>query len=146
MSAGDSGGPLLDMSGRVIGINSRITRNLATNMHVPIDVFRASWDRFVAGEVLGGSRTRRRVAYLGVRHESHPRGARIVEVIPNSAAQRAGLRAGDVITVFAGRRVANGNRLADLVRRQAPGRKVKIEVRRGEERLDLEATLGRTGG
>ncbi len=48
--AGDSGGPLFDLNGRVVGINSRIGGSTEMNYHVPIDVFRDTWDRLVAGD------------------------------------------------------------------------------------------------
>jgi len=52
---GDSGGPLFDMQGRVIGIHSRIGNKLITeNIHVPIDTFHQTWDRLVKGEAWGG--------------------------------------------------------------------------------------------
>jgi serine protease Do len=48
--AGDSGGPLFDLEGKVIGINSRIATLTTMNFHVPVDVYRESWDRLVKGE------------------------------------------------------------------------------------------------
>jgi len=47
---GDSGGPLFDMHGRVIGINSRIGQTLTSNMHVPVDTFRDTWGRLAQGD------------------------------------------------------------------------------------------------
>ena len=52
---GDSGGPLFDMNGKVVGIHSRIgDKAITDNIHVPIDAFRASWKRLLAGEQWGG--------------------------------------------------------------------------------------------
>ena len=52
---GDSGGPLFDMNGKVVGIHSRIgDKAISDNIHVPIDAFRASWDRLKSGEHWGG--------------------------------------------------------------------------------------------
>ncbi len=51
MVAGDSGGPLLDLEGKVIGIHSRIAGSAVMNFHVPIETFHTSWDRLVKGEV-----------------------------------------------------------------------------------------------
>jgi hypothetical protein len=51
---GDSGGPLFDMSGRVIGIHSRIGGTMTTNIDVPIDTYRLTWDRLARGESWGG--------------------------------------------------------------------------------------------
>ena len=51
---GDSGGPLFDMHGRVIGINSRIGQQLTANLHVPVNPFRDHWEKIAASEVWGG--------------------------------------------------------------------------------------------
>jgi serine protease Do len=51
---GDSGGPLFDMQGRLIGINSRIGSVITENVHVPIDTFQETWDRLALGESWGG--------------------------------------------------------------------------------------------
>ena len=48
--AGDSGGPLFDLEGKIIGINSRIASSTSVNFHVPIDVYHDCWDRLVKGE------------------------------------------------------------------------------------------------
>ena len=50
---GDSGGPVFDLDGRLIGINSRIGMTLTTNVHVPIDTFEETWDRLAKGEEWG---------------------------------------------------------------------------------------------
>lgn len=58
MSAGDSGGPLFDLNGRVIGLNKSITGNLTTNNHAPIDTLRDAWDDLVAGDRVDARRGR----------------------------------------------------------------------------------------
>ncbi len=50
---GDSGGPLFDLNGRLIGIHSRIGTETVDNMHVPIDVYRTHWDRMAASQAWG---------------------------------------------------------------------------------------------
>jgi len=54
MQSGDSGGPVIDLAGRVVGINSRITSDLNTNIHVQIDAFREHWEQLLAGERIRG--------------------------------------------------------------------------------------------
>jgi serine protease Do len=51
---GDSGGPLFDLAGRVVGIHSRIGSQLTSNMHVPVDTYHTTWDRLIAGDSWGG--------------------------------------------------------------------------------------------
>ncbi len=51
---GDSGGPLFDMNGRLVGIHSRIGNQIAQNMHVPIDPYRRDWERLAKAEKFGG--------------------------------------------------------------------------------------------
>ena len=53
---GDSGGPLFDLDGNVVGIHSRIGLTLAQNIHVPTELFKNQWDKLVAGEVFGERR------------------------------------------------------------------------------------------
>ena len=72
-----------------------------------------------------------------------PPGAHIAAVIPGSPAERAGLEAGDVIVSFAGASVASLEELAALLRAQSEGSEVEIVVRRGGERIELRAVLGR---
>src|SRR5436309_2766730 len=50
---GSSGGPLFDLDGKVIGIHSRIGGTISTNIHVPVDTYRDTWDRLAKSEVLG---------------------------------------------------------------------------------------------
>jgi len=56
VSGGDSGGPLFDLEGKVIGIHSNISMEVVENRHVPIDVFHDDWDRLKKGEVWGNSK------------------------------------------------------------------------------------------
>ena len=84
---GDSGGPLFDLAGKVIGIHSQINPLfLELNMHVPVDKFRTDWDRLLRGDAIG----RRTDAVLGITY-SEGKGAKIEKIAEGSAAEKADL-------------------------------------------------------
>jgi serine protease Do len=134
---GDSGGPLFDMSGRVIGIHSRIGRPIELNYHVAIDAFHATWDALAAGK-----EWRPAVAMLGVRTEPDTLGARVVEIAPDSGAARSPLLPGDVIRRLDEEDVADPESLGTLIRRKKPDQTIRLRIVRGAEELEIEATLG----
>ncbi len=142
---GDSGGPLCDMQGRVIGIHSRIGGPITMNLHVPIGPFRESWDRLLAGDAWGtlpGSRPVITGAAIGVRADPSATDARIGSVEPGMPAAKAGIQAGDVILKFDGEPVPDFATLAKLVRAHEPGDQVLVELRRGDEMIQLKITIG----
>jgi len=138
---GDSGGPLFDMEGHVIGINSRIAGPLTANMHVPVSAFKESWDRLTKGEAWGHLPGHE--PYLGVSGKLEAQGAEIASVKSNSPAERGGLKIGDVVLKFDGRDIAKFEDLVAAVAECQPNESVKIQLRRGEEKLDLRFRLGK---
>jgi serine protease Do len=141
---GDSGGPLFDMRGRVIGINSRIGRSTTWNFHVPITAYAADWDKLVAGRDWGGSPPAGS-AFLGLSGDDHPDGCKVTGVGEGLPAEKAGIRNGDVILKFDGRAIENFDGLAAAVRARKPGDSVEIELRRDGERLTVTVELARRG-
>src|SRR5262249_28543431 len=131
---GDSGGPLFDMEGRVIGIHSRIGMMITANIHVPVDTYRETWDRLVASEVwgnrIGGGGGRRRgqdsakPGYLGVRGSEESDRAVISEVVPESPAEKAGVKVGDVILKFNDQPIREFQDLVEQVGKKKSGDEV----------------------
>lgn len=132
---GDSGGPLFDIQGRLIGIHSNIGFSLSQNNHVPIAVFHENWDRLKAGERYGGQEEGGLLAnperpMIGAELEDVPGdpGVRIREVFPRSPAAKAGLKPGH--TVLKAGDVAVGNRealIAEIAKRK-PGDDLPLTV------------------
>lgn len=142
---GDSGGPLFDMKGRVIGIHSRIGGAITANIHVPVDTYRDTFDRLVAAEVwgsrlFGGNASD---AYLGIQMDPESKECKIQSVLAKSPAEKAGLKADDMIVKFDGRDIASRDEFLKLLQRKAPGNTVSLDVLRGEERLQLRVVLGK---
>jgi serine protease Do len=140
---GDYGGPLFDMDGRVIGVNSRIAEQLYNNMHVPVDVYheRATWDRMVAGEVWGHLPGQN--PWLGARGDPESKEAKIGGVTPGSPAERQGLRVGDVILAVDGKPVADYAALMRAIEEHSPNESVLLKLRRGDEVSEFHVRLGK---
>ena len=136
VNPGNSGGPLLDGRGRVIGVIAQ-SRGDGLSFAVPIDTLRR-----IARELERRGSVRR--AYLGVSTSDPERGAGalVVETVRGGPAAEAGLRDGDVILSIDGRRVRDSDDVADAVEEQRPGRRVEIEYRRGSVTRSLEVKLG----
>jgi len=134
---GDSGGPLFDMQGRVIGIHSRINGPLTMNIHVPVDTYHTTWDRLAKGEVWGGE------PYIGVSIDPDAKECRILEVSPNSPASKAGIRVNDVLLMFDGARINTFGELRNVLLRKRPGLEVPLSIMREGETLTFKVRLGK---
>jgi serine protease Do len=143
---GDSGGPLFDLDGKVIGIHSRIGNSITDNVHVPVDAYRDGWDRMVKAEVWGVSSQNPNGAYMGVQTDPDNKECLIVGVGKDTPAEKAGFKAQDVVTRFDGKKIRNADELIEAVKQKKPGDEVSVEVRRGDEFMTLKVTLAKRGG
>ncbi len=143
---GDSGGPLFNMRGQVMGIHSRIGRRITDNFHVPISTYHNTWDRLVAGESWGGPLGSDEVAdsrpLLGVTGRRGGSECKLTEVFPGMPAHRAGLKVGDIVKEFNGEPVNTFDDLVRMVYGLEPRNEVKIRVLRGDETMDVKLRLG----
>ena len=134
---GDSGGPLFDMNGRLIGIHSRVGASLEENMHVPLREFQEHWVALSDGEFIGegpfATRSNPAAPFLeGVELEDteEKEGVSVKAVEPNSLADNAGLQEGDLITGFDGEEVADLEALGALLENVEEGDLVLLGVLR----------------
>ncbi len=135
---GDSGGPLFDLNGKLVGIHSKIGVFLEYNMHVPIDAFRPDWDQLAEGAVLG-----KPPVELGATLDSNKVAPTVIAVTEGSAAAKAELAEGDVIVKFNGDRVLTRTDLKAMLMECRPGQTVTLVVSRDEEELKLKLTFPR---
>ncbi len=143
---GDSGGPLFDLDGKLVGIHSSIGGPLTINRHVGIDNFRTDWDRLLKGEVWGelvlGEADPDRPVIGAQLDEDSTDGVKVVDVVAEGPAAKAGVEKGDVITRFGGEPVKNYLSFIRLVSRRGAGDDVALTVRRGEkDERDLKIQL-----
>jgi putative serine protease PepD len=133
INSGNSGGPLLNADGEVIGVNSQ-SRGEGLGFAVPVDIVKDVIPKLRRdGEV--------RRAYLGVSTTDARRGALVEEITDAGPADNAGVRRGDVIAELGGRPIRSPGDVARTVGRQQPGNGVEIVVVRGERRITLRAEL-----
>ena len=142
LTGGDSGGPLFDMDGNVIGIHSSIGGTITQNNHVPIKAFRDGWDRMLAGENWGERRRASR-AVMGVMidRRDDSKGVRINRVIPDSPSSAAGLKDRDLIVRFDGKATEDYESFYRLLSRKKPGDEVEVVVRRSDEEITAKLKL-----
>jgi serine protease Do len=144
LTAGDSGGPLFDMHGRVIGIHSRISESTAENYHVPIRSYWTTWERLVRGDNWGAERPSR--AWVGVGGADHPEGCLVESVAEDGPASKAGLSVGDIVRTVNGRPVRGFDDFRRLIAETAPGDKIEFEVQRDGESRSLIVEVGSRRG
>jgi serine protease Do len=136
---GDSGGPLYDMSGRVIGINSRIKESTNDNFHIPANIWRRDWDRLTAGKVFQSG------TGLGVSGEPVSEGLRITNIRKGEPADISGLKPGDILVTFETQRVSTLDELVRLLNQERPGKQATLEILRSGKTaaVVVELSLGR---
>jgi serine protease Do len=150
VNPGNSGGPLFDASGNVVGINSQIYSRTGgyqgVSFAIPIDVALKVKDQIVTTGKVAHARLGVAVQELNQTLADsfglkQPEGALVSSVTPNSAAAKAGIQSGDVILKYNGQAIVRSGDLPALVGVAKPGDKANIEVWRDGKKRELSTTL-----
>ncbi|PZU49024.1 MAG: protease [Sphingomonas sp.] len=151
INQGNSGGPLFDLNGNVIGVNTAIFSPTGGNVGVGFAI-PAELAQPVIEQLRNGGKVKR--GYLGVQIQQltpaiasslglpKDRGEIVAAVEPSGPARAAGVQQGDVVVKVAGQEVTADNSLSYIVANTPIGSRVPIEVVRGGKRLTLTATIG----
>jgi serine protease Do len=146
---GDSGGPIFDLEGNIIGINSNIGQALKVNNHAGVDGFKEDWDKMLKGEQWGklvlDPLLNEDMPVLGVAIEGSRSGLIVGEVSKGSKATEAGIQPGDVIVSLEGQRIRNLDDLRNELLRKQVGDKVKLAIQRDGKAMEKEVELVRRG-
>ena len=146
ISSGNSGGPLINLKGQVIGINTAVANGnsstAANNIGFAIGVAEVQRvSKILHGETGG---TMRAQGYLGISlsdRKDGGSGAVISEVQADSPADKAGLKVNDIVLQINGQVITGQGALIAIVRDSSPGDVIKIQVQRDEVKKDITATL-----
>ena len=136
---GNSGGPLLDLHGAVIGITSQIQSESGGSDGVGFAI-PSNLVQHIADQLIATGKAEH--ALLGVTVKTVANGASVGSVEPSSGAASAGLKAGDVITAVDGTKVPNAERLRAIIAAHEPGDKLTLQVLRSGSTQTITATLG----
>ncbi|OYZ18346.1 MAG: protease, partial [Novosphingobium sp. 16-62-11] len=152
INRGNSGGPMFDMQGNVIGINNAIFSptggSVGIGFAIPAEIAAPIVEKLRAGEAIERG-------YLGVRIQAlsedlaaslglpKKRGEFIQAVEPNQAAAKAGIQPGDVVVKVDGKDVTPDQTLSFIVANTAPGKRIPVELLRNGQRLTVQAVVGK---
>jgi len=136
---GNSGGPLLDSDGHVIGINAQIESDSGGNDGVGFAIPSTIVQR-VAQQLISSGKVAH--AYLGVQLSDGNGGAQVGQVVSGAPAADAGIRTGDVVTAIDGKAITGADALVTAVDGKKPGDTVTLKVRHGGSTSDVKVKLG----
>jgi serine protease Do len=151
INPGSSGGPLVNLNGEIIGINTAIASQSGSSAGVSFSI-PSNLVRRVAKQLLTNGVVSH--GYLGLDLKSfepadavalgldRSRGARINQVVPGSPAATAGLRANDVVLQVESVPIRNDNHLINLISMMPVGQKVRLQVWRERKEIAIEAVVG----
>jgi putative serine protease PepD len=136
---GNSGGPLLNLQGRVIGVTSQIESDSGGSDGVGFAI-PSNTVRSVVQQLLANGKAVH--AYLGVAVESAANGARIAQVRSGGPAKAAGLHVGDVVTAVNGHKISSAGELQSAIDSKKPGDTVTLTIKRNGTTHSIRVKLG----
>jgi serine protease Do len=150
INRGNSGGPLFDLQGRVVGVNSQIYSNtgdyLGVSFSIPIDVAMSAVQQlkskgYVSRGMLGVTMQPVNDDIIKAFKLDNGAGAAVVDVSPDSGAAKAGIQPGDIILSYNGQPLQQASDLPPLVGMTKPGSKVPVEILRNGKKQTLDVTI-----
>jgi putative serine protease PepD len=135
---GNSGGPLLNTQGQVIGVNAQIKSDSGGNEGVGFSI-PSNTIRSIASQLISSGKVEH--AYLGVSVDASAATARLADIRPLTPAAKAGLKSGDVVIAVDDKTISSGDDLTRAIDAHKPGDKITLTYKRGGSEHSVELTL-----
>ena len=144
---GDSGGPLFDLNGKLVGIHSRVGQQLQVNMHVPMAEFIANWGGMMKSEFIGegpyAQPPKKGNGFLGLATEPRKGGGlRVTKIGSRSPAETAGIKEGDSLLKLNGIELLTREQMQDLLKEMSAGDELVLETERAGKPKTFTFDLG----
>ncbi|KAF0244607.1 MAG: hypothetical protein FD180_2369 [Planctomycetota bacterium] len=141
---GNSGGPVIDLNGRLVGVVAHVRLHSPWGQNSGISFATPTWKiKEVLDKLKAGERLKKpKLPFLGVGPKESSTLVVIGTISPDSAAEKAGLKPGDVVRQIDEVKIGEWGDFTNYIKKKKVGEKVIIKITRGEEELDVEATLG----
>lgn len=144
---GDSGGPLFDLSGQLIGIHSRVAKSMEQNMHVPMREYLKHWDEMEENKFLGDGPFAKRpvkgTGFLGFGSSDTDEGLVVGKVLQDGPADRAGIKAGDIVVEIDGQEIPDKAAMKAVLKEKSEGDLLVVTVSRKGKNQKIEVKLGK---
>lgn len=144
---GDSGGPLFDMEGRLIGIHSRVSKTMEQNMHVPMREYLKHWKEMKENKFLGDGPFAKKpvkgTGFLGLGSSYTDDGLLVGKVLKGGPADKAGIKAGDIIKKIDDKEIPDKDTFKAVLEERAAGDKISLVISREGKEMTIVVTLGK---
>jgi S1-C subfamily serine protease len=148
LNYGNVGGPVVDLEGRLVAASCKVDVKYATiygqNSGVGFAITHDKFTNLLADLKAGKNEAESRRPFLGIQYDqkSTKEGVELESVQAGGAAEKAGIKAHDVIIEFDGRKIVQFDDLRESILRKVSGDKVKVKVLRGQDEMEFDCTLG----
>jgi len=144
---GDSGGPLFDLAGKLVGIHSRVGQQVQVNMHVPMTEFVSHWEGMLKSEFIGegpyAEKPKKGNGFLGLATEPKSTGGlKVTKVGSKSPAETAGIKEGDVLLKMNGVPLKDREQMQELLKEMSAGNEVTLDMERSGKPKSFTLALG----